>query len=136
MNGNTAHCVDQLFKSGKVDLHIIFNRFIVQIAQSLHGAIHAKQATMGQFIPSTAGSRILHIIVAGGIDQQDLFAHGIDHSQNINVTSAALQDLAMAVRTTDIYDERLQICEIQLFLRCGGFRLFGSFRLFRLLCEP
>ena len=99
--------VHDLLQSGEVHPGVVIRLDPVEIPQNGGGLVDAVHTGMGQLIPlAVAGQG--HIVVPGGVDQQDLVGPGMDHRQNVHVAEALDIDVrAAGVDAAAIDDEGL-----------------------------
>ena len=119
---NATQGIDHLFKAGEIDPYKVFHLCAIKLAQRIHRTLGTVHTAMGQLIPPflrcAFGCGIGHIIIAGSIDQQNLFGQRIHHRKDVHIASAVSYNFfIVAVGTTDIDHKRLQLRIINGFLR-------------------
>ena len=130
---HTADGIDQLLKTGEIDLGIVGNGFVIEGSQGGHGVLHTIDAVVGQFILNHFTGGVGQVVIPGGIDQQDLLGVGIHDGQNVDV-GIALAELGISgITAAEIDDERLLHTGFLGLDRlgggafCGGGGCFGGY---------
>ena len=101
INSNSAKCINDLHKSGKIQAEIIIDICIIKHIQRIHTYVDTIDSCMCKFIRYSIGNRKWYIIISWGGNHQYLFGPRIDCKDDIYITSTWSCNIAPCIDTTD-----------------------------------
>ena len=103
---HAAQRVDDADEACKVDADVMVYVDAVEVAQRFHAGLHAVQTGMGQLV-FVAGARQVHIVVAGGVDEDHPLGHRVHGGEDVHVAAGFFGQLTAGVHAAEVDNEGL-----------------------------